>query len=207
MKKFIYHKRVSSSVILDMRRFSDNQFEIKVMSNVNKKASFDFEVRDGLPSNFIDNRPNKALLTGQSPIKRQLSTNSAPFESIQPIGGVLIPQRQFISNSISPSNVILEDEHIAKEECRYFGRFKFFNKKRGFGFFIVEELTEEIFCHKDDLIRSGIYLLIAEESVGKGLIYEFGCLSYFGKYKMSRKAIDIKIAQMTNQERANSNNN
>jgi cold shock CspA family protein len=72
---------------------------------------------------------------------------------------------------------------------------KFFDESKNFGLIIMDADESDIFVHCDDLQKAGI----SKEKVksykqSEGVIrFSFKVMSYFGKYRESRKAVDLII--------------
>ena len=87
--------------------------------------------------------------------------------------------------------IILEE---GKE--RYFGRLKFYDENKKYGFIIMEDDGSDIFVHYDDLYKAGIPKeLLRTARQGNLIRLTFSCMAYIGKYNKSRKAIDIQLLQ------------
>jgi len=79
---------------------------------------------------------------------------------------------------------------------RYFGRLKFFDENKKYGFIIMEDDGSDIFVHYDDLCKAGITKdLLRTARMGNLIRVTFSCMAYIGKYNKSRKAIDIQLLQ------------
>ncbi|KAM3137941.1 hypothetical protein pb186bvf_010022 [Paramecium bursaria] len=77
---------------------------------------------------------------------------------------------------------------------KYTGKLKFFDDQKNYGFIIMDTDKSDIFVHLDDLQKAGLskeYLKQAKH--GSQLRFQFECMKYVGKYKESRKAVDLKI--------------
>ena len=81
---------------------------------------------------------------------------------------------------------------IQKE--RIFGRLKFFDHKKKYGFITAEDESQtEYFCHFDDFKDSQISLGKLKELVRNKYQVSFECLNYIGKAKEGKKAVKIRI--------------
>lgn len=72
------------------------------------------------------------------------------------------------------------------------GRLKFFDQNGNYGFIVVDGLNSDLFVHYDDLSKAGINkdrLMNIRNS--EEMRFEFTCLEYDGKYKKSKKAVDL----------------
>jgi len=97
-----------------------------------------------------------------------------------------------LSASKEKKKPIILDE--SKE--RYTGRLKFFDEAKNYGFIIMDDDGSDIFVHMDDLMKANI----PKETLrtiknGNMIRLSFCCMSYIGKYKKSRKAIEIIILE------------
>ncbi len=73
------------------------------------------------------------------------------------------------------------------------GRIKFFDEAQNYGFFTLDCNGSDLFVHYDDLLKSGItkdYLQVAK---AMNVRFAFRCVSYYGKYNLSYKAVDIQV--------------
>ena len=71
---------------------------------------------------------------------------------------------------------------------------KFFDETKDYGFIIMDEDESDIFVHFDDLSKANITKeLLRTIKNGNSLKFCFSCLTYIGKYKKSRKAVDIRL--------------
>jgi hypothetical protein len=83
---------------------------------------------------------------------------------------------------------------LNESQERYFGRLKFFDDNKKYGFIVMDDDGSDIFVHFDDLIKAGINKdLLRTAKMGNVLRLSFGCMAYIGKYNKSRKAIDIQL--------------
>ena len=72
------------------------------------------------------------------------------------------------------------------------GRLKFFDQNGNYGFIVVDGLNSDLFVHYDDLSKAGISkdrLMNIRNS--EEMRFQFTCLEYDGKYKKSKKAVDL----------------
>ena len=95
-----------------------------------------------------------------------------------------------LSASKEKKKPIILDE--SKE--RHTGRLKFFDEAKNYGFIIMDEDGSDIFVHMDDLMKANISKdTLRTIKNGNMLRLSFCCMMYIGKYKKSRKAVDIII--------------
>ena len=81
-----------------------------------------------------------------------------------------------------------------------YGYLKFYDEEKKFGFIRTSEEVSDIFFHQDDIISpSGISCYqLKQIRENQSISWEFKVMNYFGKYKNSLKAIEIKIYVHTN---------
>ena len=75
------------------------------------------------------------------------------------------------------------------------GRIKFFDETQNYGFFTLDCNGSDLFVHYDDLLKSGITKEYVQKAKATGLRFAFRCVSYYGKYNLSYKAVDIQVIQ------------
>ncbi len=77
----------------------------------------------------------------------------------------------------------------------YFGRLKFFNPQKNFGFIIAIPEYIDVFVFGDEFQKAGIPLYIMNDSKsGSNLSFLFNIEYYKGKHGYSKKAVNIKLA-------------
>jgi hypothetical protein len=82
------------------------------------------------------------------------------------------------------------------ETKRYTGRLKFFDDARNYGFIIMDSDESDIFVHYDDLQKAGIskdVIKSFKNEMYMQIRFSFKVMEYFGKYKKSRKAVELII--------------
>jgi len=83
---------------------------------------------------------------------------------------------------------------LDESQERYYGRLKFFDENKKYGFIVMEDDGSDIFVHYDDLCKANITKeLLRTARMGNMIRLNFGCMAYIGKYNKSRKAIDIQL--------------
>lgn len=72
---------------------------------------------------------------------------------------------------------------------------KFFDEDKNYGFFQLDEDKSDMFVHYDDLAKAGITKETLKRIKQRNLQgkFAFNSIVYFGKYKRSRKAIEIEF--------------
>ena len=86
----------------------------------------------------------------------------------------------------------------AYDNRRYEGKLKFFDQKNNFGFIttVVEGQQEDIFVYGSEFENSGISLQIVKQAKkGVSMNLRFNIVYYFGKYKNSKKAVNLEFIQ------------
>ena len=76
-----------------------------------------------------------------------------------------------------------------------YGYLKFYDEEKKFGFIRTSEDVSDIFFHYDDIVfPTGITCFqLKQIRENQQVTWEFKVMNYFGKYKNSLKAIEIKI--------------
>ena len=126
---------------------------------------------------------NQVPVQPLSPSKNNhFKTNPPPMQNYYPPA----------SNNFTPQTPPLEDSN----EKRYTGRLKFFDDAKNYGFIIMDSDESDIFVHYDDLQKAGITKEIIKSVKNDMYIqirFSFKVMEYFGKYKKSRKAVELII--------------
>lgn len=73
------------------------------------------------------------------------------------------------------------------------GELKFFDETQNYGFFMLDTTGEDLFVHYDDFVKSGISKECIRTAKNLNLKFAFRCISYYGKYNLSYKAVDIHL--------------
>ncbi len=73
------------------------------------------------------------------------------------------------------------------------GRIKFFDETQNYGFFTLDSNGSDLFVHYDDLLKSGITKDYIQMAKAMNVRFAFRCVSYYGKYNLSYKAVDIQV--------------
>lgn len=75
---------------------------------------------------------------------------------------------------------------------RYMGSLKFFDENKNYGFIVMDDDNRDIFVHYDDLQKAGITKEFLKSSKqGNVIRFSFSCMQYIGKYKQSKKAVEL----------------
>lgn len=75
------------------------------------------------------------------------------------------------------------------------GRLKFFDDAQNYGFFVLDSDGSDLFVHYDELLRAGLTKDTIRQAKVTGVKFAFQRMSYYGKYNLSHKAIDVHIMQ------------
>lgn len=75
------------------------------------------------------------------------------------------------------------------------GRIKFFDNTQNYGFFVLDCDGSDLFVHYDDFLKSGITRDYIQMAKAMNTRFGFRRVSYYGKYNLSSKAVDIQILQ------------
>ncbi len=76
---------------------------------------------------------------------------------------------------------------------RLTGRLKFFDETQNYGFFVLDIDNSDLFVHIEDLRKAGLskeFLKAIREN--SAIKFSFNCVTYYGKYSLSKKAINIE---------------
>ena len=102
------------------------------------------------------------------------------------------PSFSYENNKIFTQNTI----KLEKPE-RFTGILKHFDEIKNYGFILMDISLSEIFYHFEDVIKtSGVtkeFLTTCRS--GNIIKVSFECVEYFGKYQLSRKAVNVKILE------------
>ncbi len=96
----------------------------------------------------------------------------------------------------SPYHLMMPALSLSPEEegRRYTGRLKFFDEGKNYGFIIMDDDSSDIFVHFDDIQKAGISReVLRGAKTGQVIRLQFSCMNYIGKYKESRKAVDLVL--------------
>ena len=77
------------------------------------------------------------------------------------------------------------------------GRLKFFDEVQNYGFLVVDGDESDLFVHYDDLKTSKLSRdILRQAKTNYFLQFSFDIAYYSGKYKESRKAVNLKLIKM-----------
>ena len=121
-------------------------------------------------------------------------SQSPIHESPNPISNYT-PLTMINSISINMNDFIINNNNQNRKDYirKGIGILKFVNEKEKFGFFTLQSDGTDVFFHLEDVLNSGIPPSILINSKGNpNVLFKFDILHYIGKYKESRKAINIE---------------
>lgn len=75
------------------------------------------------------------------------------------------------------------------------GRIKFFDSAQNYGFFILDKDGSDLFVHYDNFLKAGITKEHIQLARAMNMHFSFHKVTYYGKYKLSSKAVDISLIQ------------
>ena len=80
---------------------------------------------------------------------------------------------------------------------RFSGKLKFFDESKNYGFFVLDSDGSDMFVHYDDLRKTNISkdLLVSSKTL-YSMHFTFHVFEYDGKYRSSKKAVDIKLVSI-----------
>jgi len=80
------------------------------------------------------------------------------------------------------------------ESVQSTGRLKFFDEVQNYGFLVVDGDESDLFVHYDDLKTSKLSRdILRQAKTNYFLQFSFDIVKYSGKYKESRKAVNLKL--------------
>jgi hypothetical protein len=126
------------------------------------------------------------------------SLSPSKANSFKPPGNGTTPNSPAYFNgnsnySQNPVNSLVVEDGESK---RYTGRLKFFDDAKNYGFIIMDSDDSDIFVHYDDLQKAGItkeVIKTFKNEMYMQIRFHFKVMEYFGKYKKSRKAVELVI--------------
>lgn len=84
-----------------------------------------------------------------------------------------------------------------RKRDRFSGKLKFFDESKNYGFFVLDTDGSDMFVHYDDLRKANLSkdLLVSSRTL-YSMHFTFHVFEYDGKYKSSKKAVDIKLVSI-----------
>lgn len=153
--------------------------------------------------------PSELLLVGSPEFAPEDDPRAAPDQpayQIQPPRDYVTPffadEEEIAHNRVFNSVVSKLNgtrKHVASEEIDptpYFGQLKFFDERNNFGFLstVVNGAAEDIFAYGSEFDeRVQFHPMFHNPKLGQHILFQFNICSYFGKYKRSRKAMNIRV--------------
>lgn len=134
---------------------------------------------------------NNGLKPSQAPVQYIQDPNYIPmYEYQQAYTPVYVPV------IIQPTPQIIPYVPLEKNNGQLLsGKLKFFDEAQNYGFFVLDCDGSDLFVHYDELLLAGLtkeYIRMAKVTETKFL---FRCVSYYGKYSLSHKAVNVQIMQ------------
>jgi len=112
--------------------------------------------------------------------------------SLKPVASNDSPDDSSAAKNRKFQSKVLYEEKVIKN-----GKLKFYSEENDFGF-IIMETGEEIFVHKDDLIKANIDTQkLAYFKKFYEIQVSFRYIQYQGKMKVNRKAVDVQVTGYT----------
>lgn len=77
------------------------------------------------------------------------------------------------------------------------GRLKFFNEGQNYGFVLSDIDNKDIFFHFDDMKKTNLSKQFLKDAKNRFIVrLQFKVMAYYGKYNLSRKAVDIDLLKI-----------
>lgn len=90
-----------------------------------------------------------------------------------------------------------EQEDSANIEYRVTGRLKFFNEGQSYGFIVSDIDAKDLFFHYDDMKKTNLSKQFLKDAKNRFIVrFSFKVMGYYGKYSMSKKAVDIDLVKI-----------
>jgi hypothetical protein len=144
------------------------------------------------PSNFQNS--NMKLHPGYSQFKKEIFETKNPefsqpqYQEYFPKSNIPQQPVEFRPTPFCQAPPVPQDPHE-----RFSGRLKFFDEIQNYGFFIMDVDGSDLFVHYEDLKKAGLTKEFLKVVKGSACVrFTFSCVSYYGKYSLSRKAINIE---------------
>lgn len=124
-----------------------------------------------------------------------MNTTLPGYNTMNPLDGgnysrpLMPPPQLDPSFASSPSGIVLSTQ------CS--GRLKFFDEVQNYGFLVVDGDESDLFVHYDDLKVSKLSRdILRQAKTNYFLQFSFDIVKYTGKYKESRKAVNLKLIKI-----------
>jgi cold shock CspA family protein len=146
-------------------------------------------------------KPMLKTIDDQSSIVEEVDSNQSPKSRLSRKSRKTIASIASISNAkegISVktlSTVGDKKKHVILDEGnsrRMYGKLKFFDDNKNYGFITMESNGKDIFVHFGDLNKAGLSRdQLNDNKNWKNYKFEFTALTYIGKHNKSKKAVDL----------------
>ena len=139
---------------------------------------------------YQQNKPEGYMNYNPVSVQPLSPTKGTHFKNNSPTMQNYYPQPSSTTNF--PPTAAISDS----SEKRYTGRLKFFDDAKNYGFIIMDADESDIFVHYDDLQKAGItkeIIKTVKNDMYMQIRFSFKVMEYFGKYKKSRKAVELII--------------
>lgn len=82
-------------------------------------------------------------------------------------------------------------------EVKVTGHLKFFNEGQSYGFIVSDVDGGDLFFHFDDMKKTNLSKQFLKDAKGRFIVrFQFKVMAYYGKYNMSKKAVDIDLLKI-----------
>ena len=127
--------------------------------------------------------PMGQMPMGKMPMGQMLMGQMGQMQSIPQIGqNPMMPMNQGYPRQTTGGDILT-------------GRIKFFDSAQNYGFFVLDCDGSDLFVHYDDFLKSGVTKDYIQMAKAMNTQFTFKKMSYYGKYNLSSKAVDIQIVQ------------
>ena len=77
------------------------------------------------------------------------------------------------------------------------GRLKFFNEGQSYGFILSDVDQKDLFFHFDDMKKTNLSKQFLKDAKNRFIVrFQFKVMAYYGKYSLSKKAVDIDLLKI-----------
>ncbi|CDW91134.1 cold-shock dna-binding domain containing protein [Stylonychia lemnae] len=89
------------------------------------------------------------------------------------------------------------EDPSANIDYRVTGRLKFFNEGQSYGFIVSDIDGKDLFFHFDDMKKTNLSKQFLKDAKNRFIVrFSFKVMGYYGKYSMSKKAVDIDLIKI-----------
>lgn len=111
------------------------------------------------------------------------------------------PQYQ-MQNGMYPKHVIGQVQSLSVKTT---GKLKFFDDVQNYGFIIVDSDQSDLFVHHDDLKKANVTKeILLRAKYNYVFHFSFIIMTYYGKYNLSKKAVDLELLMIEPPQPTNS---